>query len=45
MKKNSEKKNPYRSLGYGKITAPNTPADNPKGDKIQGKGDLRAGKR
>ncbi len=43
--KSQEKKNVYRSLGFGKITAPNKPQDNPKGGRIQGKGDLRTGKK
>ncbi len=43
--KSQEKKNVYRSLGLGKITAPNKPQDNPSGGRIQGKGDLRAGKK
>lgn len=45
MKRKNETKNPYRSLGFGKIVAPSTPKDNPKSEKIAGKGDLRAGKK
>lgn len=45
MKKKNETKNPYRSLGFGKVSAPSTPKDNPKGEKLVGKGDLRTGKK
>ena len=41
----SNKKNVYRDLGAGKITAPNKVTDSPKGEKITGKGDLRTGKK
>jgi hypothetical protein len=42
--KNTEKKNPYQTMAFGKITAPH--ADNsqsPKTTKKVGKGDLRTG--
>ena len=41
MKNN--KKNVYRSFGFGRIAAPNSPTDNPSGYKFTGKGDLRVG--
>lgn len=43
--KNNSAKNPYRSFGYGKISAINTPTDNPKSSSLVGKGDLRTGKK
>ena len=45
MKSNVEKKNPYRQLGFEKVTAPTKPRGSPKGEKIIGKGDLRAGRK
>lgn len=45
MKSNAVKKNPYRELGFEKVTAPTKPKGSPKGEKITGKGDLRAGKK
>ncbi len=45
MKNKTEKKNPYRELGFGKVTAPCKTNNSPKGEKITGKGDLRTGKK
>ena len=44
-KKFIDKSAPYRSMGLGKITAPNTQKDQPKATKTVGKDDLRGGKR
>lgn len=41
----SNKKNVYRDLGAGKITAPNKVKNLPKCEKTVGKGDLRAGRK
>lgn len=32
---------PYRTLGIGKVSAPNKPKNEPKGRVLKGKGDLR----
>jgi hypothetical protein len=45
MKKNTEKKNPYRTLGFGKINAPCKSNASIKCDKTTVKGDLRVGKK
>jgi len=40
----TDKSAPYRTLGIGKVTAPNSQKDQPKSTKTVGKGDLRGGK-
>ena len=42
-KESIDKSVPYRTYGLGKITAPNTPKDQPKASKTAGKNDLRGG--
>ena len=44
-KKFIDKSAPYRTMGLGKITAPNAEKDQPKSTKTVGKDDLRGGKR
>ena len=48
MKKNTntqDKSTPYRTMSYKKIAAPVAIKGEPKATKIQGKGDLRGGKK
>lgn len=42
---NEDKSTVYRTSGFGKITAPSKPKDEPKVGKIVGHGDLRGGKK
>ncbi len=43
-KTTTDKSGVYRTMGLGKITAPNTEKNPPRVTKIVGKGDLRGGK-
>ena len=41
MKRTTETKNPYATVGTEKIEAPNKPKDAPKAENIRSKEDLR----